>query len=87
LCDILYKLTQEKRVVTRWRVKTLFQIRVNVGKIQTLENLIRKCKDLRPDLIQQVSQNLIFETIFIKFFRFTESLKWAKIRDELKKCK
>jgi hypothetical protein len=82
LCDILYKLTQEKRVVTRWRVKTLFQIRVNVGKIQTLENLIRKCKDLRPDLIQQVRKNLS-ETLFMKFFRFTESLKWAKIRDEL----
>jgi hypothetical protein len=51
----LYKVTgEEKRLVSKWRVRTLFRVREDNGKIETLENLLRKFKDLRPNLITQV---------------------------------
>ena len=52
MCDILYKLTSDQtRFVTRWRAKRLLNVHGKNSKIQPLENLLRKFKDLRPDLI------------------------------------
>ena len=52
MCDILYKLTNDQtRFVTRWRANRLRNLRGKNGKVQPLENLLRKFKDLRPDLM------------------------------------
>lgn len=52
LYDLLYKLTgNDKRLVTSWRVRLLLHHRAKFGINPTLEHLLHKCQQLRPDLV------------------------------------
>lgn len=54
LCDILYKLTNSKsEFVTLWRIKMLLKFRDKHRTLQPVENLLRKFKELKPDLVKQ----------------------------------
>lgn len=54
LFDILYKLTNGPETVTKWRTDTLLSLRDKFGKIHNLENLLRRCRDIKPELVRQV---------------------------------
>ena len=57
LLDILYKVTGlNKNLVTSFRVSHLLELRSKYGEMSELENLLKKYKMLKPDLLIIVSK-------------------------------